>query len=211
MIREYAQSVAARLAFDPRLAGRIREEVEDHLREAVAGSAEPDAERRAVASFGDARVLAMRLASVSLASQLAAVGLSAVLLAAVLFLAMKARLVWYELTGWALCDRVVALSQLVGSLDRWAFLAGALLGVAAWIHAGKRRLVLCALATGSLGVAVMSDAVLTFLRLDGSAWSGDFAVPLASMALEAACTVWLVLRIRRIARCAAFVSTLERA
>jgi len=36
VIAEYASSLAARLAFDPALARRVREEVEEHLREAAA-------------------------------------------------------------------------------------------------------------------------------------------------------------------------------
>jgi hypothetical protein len=56
VISEYVDVLAARLSFDRSLSRRVRQEVEDHLREAVAvdpaGSA-LEAERRAIARFGD--------------------------------------------------------------------------------------------------------------------------------------------------------------
>ncbi len=55
VISAYADVLAGMLGFDRSLSRRIRQEVEDHLREAVAADRAGDsleAERRAVANFG---------------------------------------------------------------------------------------------------------------------------------------------------------------
>jgi hypothetical protein len=67
VISDYLDSLAGALRFNRSLSGRVRQEVEDHLREAVA--ADPtrsggEAERRAIARFGDPRILAAQLALV---------------------------------------------------------------------------------------------------------------------------------------------------
>ena len=68
MISDYLDSLVGALSFDRPLSGRVRQEVEDHLREAVA--ADPEAERRAIANFGDPRVIAAEFAMVSLVCRL---------------------------------------------------------------------------------------------------------------------------------------------
>ena len=53
MISEYLESLAAALGFDRSLSRRVREEVEDHLRMAVAADPKGDrleAEQRAIAN-----------------------------------------------------------------------------------------------------------------------------------------------------------------
>jgi hypothetical protein len=59
VISDYLDSLVGALSFDRPLSGRVRQEVEDHLREAVAADPAgdgPEAERRAIANFGDPRV-----------------------------------------------------------------------------------------------------------------------------------------------------------
>jgi len=57
MIPDYLESLARELDFDRSLSRCVRQEVEDHLWEAVAADATgntPQAQQRAIASFGDA-------------------------------------------------------------------------------------------------------------------------------------------------------------
>ena len=82
MIAAYLAELASALGFDRRLARRVAKEVEDHLREAAAGYTSEDraeAERRAIAGFGDPRALAVQFASVSLARRTRRVGISVIL------------------------------------------------------------------------------------------------------------------------------------
>jgi hypothetical protein len=197
VIAEYADALAARLAFDPLLARRVRAEVEDHLHEAAA--AEQDT-RRAIERFGDARTVAARFAEVSLAARVRSVGWSVALVAGVLYLAMQARLGWYALTEWALCEQAAPLAQFVTTLDRTAFWVALSAGAAAWLGLGRRRLFFCAIAAVAFAASVSSDGVLTFLRLADWDFSSDFLVPLGSMALETALTAVLLVRIYVVAR-----------
>jgi len=98
VISEYVERLARELDFDPSLSRCVRREVEDHLWEAVAADPEGgglEAERRAVANFGDSHVIAAQFAVVSLAKHAKRVGVVAVVLIAAVFIAMKARLAWY--------------------------------------------------------------------------------------------------------------------
>ena len=206
MIVDYADGLAARLSFDPALARRVRREVEDHLRETVAADPGEDAERRAVEKFGDPRAIAAQIAAASLAGKLRKIGVTVVLALLAAFFAMKTRLMWYYLTEWALCEEVAALGETVGSIDRSAFLLAALAGVAACALAGKRRILLCSIASGGLIASVLCDGILTALRLADWDWSLYFVVPLSSMAVEVACAAVLVLRIRAVSRVSLAVS-----
>ena len=69
----------------------MRQEVEDHLWEAVATSSTGDlleAQRRAIADFGDAHVIAAQIAVASLAKQIKKIGVTVVLVIASIYLAM---------------------------------------------------------------------------------------------------------------------------
>jgi len=85
VISDYLDSLVGALSFDRPLSGRVRQEVEDHLREAVAADPAgdgPEAERRAIANFGDPRVIAAEFAMVSLAKQTRRVGAAIILVIA---------------------------------------------------------------------------------------------------------------------------------
>ena len=72
LISEYVELLTRELSFDRSLSRGVRQEVEDHLREAVAADPSgqgPDAERRAIANFGDPRVIVSEFATLSLAKQ----------------------------------------------------------------------------------------------------------------------------------------------
>jgi len=229
MIQDYLDGLSRELDFDRSLARCVRQEVEDHLWEAVA--ADPaenllEAQRRAVANFGDARVLAAQFALVSLAKQSRRAGVAAVLVVAGIFIAMKARVAWYAAAQWAISDDLRAVRGLVGLIDRYAFLLAAIVGLGGWLyirsreipaalHPAYRRqlhrfLVLCCTATAALAVSVVSDAVLTALNLRGTELSAASVVPIFSMTIEIACVGMLVFHIYGIAQRAASAAALMK-
>jgi hypothetical protein len=218
VISEYADSLAGKLGFDRSLASRVRQEVEDHLWEAVAAdpAADPlEAQRRAIARFGDPQLIAAQLAAASLAERMRKIGVTVILVIAGIFVAMKTRVAWYELTQWALCENAQELSERVVMIDRSAFWLAIAGGIAGWACIARRPpaaslsscqeqirrfLLLCSIAIGGLIAAVISDGVLTALRLSGWEWSAYFLIPLFTMAIEIACAALLVFHVREVAR-----------
>ena len=218
VISEYVDRLARALDFDPALSRRLRREVEDHLREAVAANPAGnrlEAERHAVASFGDPRAIAAQFAVVSLAKRARRVGIAAILVIAVVFLAMKARLAWYVVMECA-TGQMGALGDIVVSIDRFAFWLAVLVGIAGWLYIDSLRIpavftpeyraqlgrffLLCLAATGALIASVVSDGVLTSLRLSGPRWSVDVVIPIISMAIEVVSAVGLVVSVRGMTR-----------
>src|SRR6516165_12775922 len=108
-IADFGSAVARELSFDPRLARRLRAEVEDHLHEAVADRTDPNGENRlaeVMCAFGDPQVFARQFlatALLSLARRAAAVAALAVV---GMFSAMEARAAWYGWVNWPPNDRV---------------------------------------------------------------------------------------------------------
>jgi len=227
VISDYLDRLAGELAFDRPLARGVRQEVEDHLWEAVAEASASDmleAQQRAVANFGDVRVIAAQFAIISLAKHSRRVGLAAILVIGGVFVAMKARLVWYAAVHWTMCDDLKAASEIVGAIDRYAFWLSVIIGLGgfAYINSGRTPLVmhreyrqqlrrfflLCTAATAALVVVVISDGVLTALQLAGTELSVGFFVPVFSMAIEIACAGALVFHVRRVTQRTASTATL---
>jgi hypothetical protein len=217
VISDYLESLVGALGFDRSLSRRVRQEVEDHLREAVA--ADPmgnglEAERRAIANFGDSRVIAAQFAAVSLAKQTRRAGFAIILVIAGVFIAMKARVAWYAVMQCTVSDDLRAVGGIVGLIDRYAFWLSVIIGIGGWayicgrhipaaFHAAYRKqlrhfLWLCTAATAALVVSVISDALLTALRLPGAELSTEFLLPIFSIAIEVACAGVLVFQIRGI-------------
>jgi hypothetical protein len=215
VISDYLESLAQALDFDRSLSRCVRQEVEDHLCEAVAADPAGDrleAERRAIANFGDPRVIAAQFAALSLAKQTRRVAIAIILVMAAVFTAMKARVAWYAVAHCAVSDDVRAVCGIVGSVDRYAFWLAVLIGIGgsayicgqrvpptlcpAYRRQLRRFFFLCTAAAAALVVSVTSDAVLTAIRLLGADLSAEFLVPLASMAVEIACAGVLVFQIR---------------
>lgn len=214
VISEFVERLARELEFDASLARCVRQEVEDHLWEAV--SADPagdglEAERRAVANFGDPQAIAAQFVVVSLAKRGRRVGLGAIGVIAAVFVAMKARLTWYAAMAYS-TGPMGALGGAVLSIDRYAFWLSIVVGIGSWMYIESRRipaaltpeyrtqlrrfLLLCWVAAGALGASVISDGVLTSFRLTGGRWSFEVLIPLVSMAIEVACAGGLVASIR---------------
>jgi hypothetical protein len=222
VIDKYVDALISALGHDRTLARRVRREVEDHLWQAVA--ADPSAERReaqqrAIANFGDPRIIAAQFATLSLAKQTRRTGAAVILIIAGVFIAMKARVAWYTLMECTLSSDVVAVAQLVGSIDRYSFWLSVVVGVGCWAYPNRGRfeaslnhthrklfrrfIFLCTSAVFALLVSVTSDAVLTVLRLPEVGFSLEFLIPTLSSFCEMLGACVLVLQIRATARWAA--------
>ncbi len=226
MISEYLETLADRLSFDAALSRCVVREVEDHLCEAVAADRTPDrleAERRAIASFGNPHVLAQEFALVSLVRRTRRVGVTVVLAVLAVLVAMKARVAWYGLVQWTLSEDARELGAIVISIDRCAFWLAAVIGTGALIYMGRARaglqaghrrrlrrvFLLCACATGSLVVTVISDGVLTALQL-GTGLGVGSVIPIITMAVEIACAGSVIFLILDTMRRAASTEALLR-
>jgi len=219
VIANYLTSIAGALSFDRSLSRRVLQEVEDHLWEVVA--ADPtgnrvEAERRAIASFGDPHVIAAQFAIVSLARQMRRVGMAVVLVVAGVFLLMKARVAWYAATQWTMSDEMKAMGGIVVSIDRFSFWLSVVLGIGCFAYvlgngnlqafgpAYRKQLarfiLLCTTAAGALVISVISDGVLTALQLLGTELCTGSLVPIVSMAIEIACAGVLAFQIRGVAQ-----------
>jgi len=214
VISEYVARLASELDFDPALSRCVRREVEDHLWEAISANPTDDrveAERCAVTDFGDPHAIAAQFAVGSLVKRARRVGFAAVLVIATVFIAMKARLTWYAVMDCS-TDQMGALGEIVVSIDRYAFWLSVFVGIAGWMYIDSRGIpaaftpeyrtqlrrfvLLCSAATGALLASVISDGVLTSLRLVGTPWSRDVLIPLVSMGIEVVCAGGLVVSIR---------------
>jgi hypothetical protein len=230
MIQDYLARLARELDFDRSLSRCVRQEVEDHLWEAVAADPTDDmleAQRRAIANFGDARIIAAQFAVISLARRSRRAGLAAILVIAGVFVAMKARIAWYAAMQWAIAEDMRAVSTLVVLIDRYAFWLSVIIGIGGWVYIRSREIpatlhpayrrqlrrfsLVCGAAAVSLVVTVSSDAVLTALQLRGTELSAISLVPILSMAIEIVLVGILAFHIRGVALRAASTAALVKA
>jgi hypothetical protein len=219
VIAQYLESLTDALSFDPSLSRCVRREVEDHLREAVAADPSGDsleAQRRAIASFGDPHVIAAQFAMVSLSRRTRSAGTGVIVAIGAVFVAMKARIAWFAAMPLAMSDDLRAASGIALSIDRYAFWFALIAGIAGWVYIDRRRVpsalapayqkqlrrcfLVCTAATCALGVAVACDGVLTAFRLIGMELSVDYLVPIVSMTIELGCAGALALHLRRMMR-----------
>jgi len=205
VISDYLARLEGALSFDRALSRCVVQEVEDHLRETAAANrmhGRLEAERRAIANFGDANVLAAQFAVVALARRARKVGVALVLAIVAVLAAMKARTAWYAALRWTMDEEARELGAIVIAIDRFAFWvavvmgAGVLLSIAhnrrrAALHPGYRMqprgaFLLPGCAAVALAVSVISDGVLTALRV-GTELCASAAIPLVSMVVEVGC------------------------
>lgn len=97
LIAAYLADLDRALAFDPALARDVRDEIEDHLREA----AEQRGEHEAVARFGQAPQIARAYASAGLATRLRGSWLAALGLLCITFVLMRLRTLLLDVPGGA--------------------------------------------------------------------------------------------------------------
>jgi HAAS len=218
MIAAYLNELAGALAFDPALASRVVTEAREHLTDAAAEDECEDrdeAERRAVARFGDPRELAAQFAAISLARQAWRVGVVIVLAIVMALAMMKARLVWYALVQWTIADHARPAAGVVLSVNRYAFWMAVLTGLGALLHVARRsapaRLhaeyrthlrratLLFSAATVALAVSVTGDLILTALRV-GVNPTPDAIIPIASLSVEIGSVAAVIIMIANASR-----------
>jgi hypothetical protein len=229
MIENYLELLARELDFDRSLSRCVRQEVEDHLWEAVAADRSGnscEAERQAVANFGDARAVAAEFAVISLARHSRRAGIAALLVIVSVFVATKARVAWYAAMQLTISDDLRAAGGLVMTIDRCALLSSVVIGLGGWIYIWSRQIPaafdpaylrqlrrffpLCGAAAAALVVSVISDAVLTGLQLTGTGPAAEFLVPILSIAIELVCVSILIFPIRGVALRAACTAALTQ-
>lgn len=222
MIDAYVDSLLGALRHDRSLARRLRREVEDHLWEAVAANPSKEsreAQRRAIAGFGDPRLIAAQFAAVSLQKQTRRTGVAVILIVASVYIIMKSRVAWYALMECEIANDIAVVAQFVASIDRYSFWLSVVVAVGCWAYSSRGRfqvslgqkhrdlfrrfIFLCTATAIALVVSVISDAVLTLLRLPKVGLSLEFLIPTLSMLCEILGAGLLVCQIRATARRAA--------
>ena len=204
-IADFGSAVARELSFDPRLARRVRAEVEDHLHEALADRADQHGENRlaeVMCAFGDPQAFARQFlatALLSLARRAAAVTALAVV---GMFGAMEARAAWYGWVNWPVSDHVRAANAIGHPVDRFAFVLAAALALSALAYVITRRapvrfyptfgreIGFCirlnvAVALALIG-AMATELVLNGVRLFEAELDARALVPFISLMLEVA-------------------------
>jgi hypothetical protein len=219
-VADYLDALAFELRFDPALAHRVRQEVEDHLRQSAdeAGdrTAPPQAQRRAIARFGDPRAIARLYAPAALLTQSRRAGIIVLIALAGIYAMMKGRLAWYGFTQWSLSPDVAATVATGFSVVRWVFISALCLAVVGTAYIGSRRpmqnfhngcqrqllccVALCASAAAALLIAIGLDGVMLGLRMVGREPSTALVVPIFSMVVEASLGMLLVRTVARAIR-----------
>jgi hypothetical protein len=220
-VAAYLEVLTHELAFDPPLRRRVLAEVRDHLSDALAAhtqDAEPTEadEALAVARFGSPRALADQYRMLSLFLSLRRSGLIFVLAILGVFLAMKARIAWYDLAHWDPSARLQALNAVALPLDRYAFLLAAACTMAGWLYAMmlpipathrparlaalRRCQLLLLIAALSIAVAVGIEVFLNLHRFLETGAVAAAIVPGLSILLETACVVAAALSLRNTAQ-----------
>jgi hypothetical protein len=216
-IADYLDELISELFFDRPLARRVRIEVEDHLWEAAAarpGGPSPENQRRVIAEFGDPGELAASYVSASLLAQVRRAAGATLLAVIAIFAAMETRLAWYGLVEWKPDPHWLTAWGLW--LDRYAFTLALVIALTGCFYAATRRapprllkgygqeldhcIALCAATATALLVTVLTETVLTSVRLFGRGLRWESLIPVGSLAFEIAAAVLLIWQIRDMAR-----------
>jgi HAAS domain-containing protein len=215
-VADYLKTLTHELRFDAALANRVRREVEDHLREAAAEPSDCTtpiaAQRRAIARFGEPRMVARQYAPGALLVQTRRGGIVVLIALAGIYAMMKARLAWYGFTQWSLSPDLAATAATVFSVVRWVFIVALAVAVVGAAYIGSRRpprefhdaywrelacsVGLCAIAVAVLLVAIGLDGIMVGLRLVGRETSAAVLIPILSMTVEALLAAVLVCSLR---------------
>jgi hypothetical protein len=218
-VADYLDELTRELGFDRPLARRVRQEVEDHLCEAIAakGDATLETQAQAVIEFGAAREIARQYAALALMRQARRSGAIMIVAAGAVYIAMKGRIAWYGLMQWALSDGLQPVGKVVLAIDRAAYILAFLLGVVAWAYISSRRvaprlaadcrtqlkrsLLLTTAAACPMIVSVIADATVTELRLLAERPPvAVVMIPLLSIAIEMGFAAVLVTAIAKTLR-----------
>lgn len=226
-VTEYLDALSREFGFDSALGQRVRSEVEDHLWESTPSEPGVDlaeAQRRVIAKFGDAREIARQYAGSSLFAQTRRVGFVALLALIVVYAAMKGRGAWYGLMQWGLSDHLKEVIPTWVSIDLNTFRIALAVGIIGLGYIGTRRpptsfhqdycrqVTRCVALSGIMACAlvgsVVTDIIITALRLLEAKLTASTLVPLFSIAAEIALVSALALCIYTTIRRTAFASSL---
>jgi hypothetical protein len=218
-VADYLDNVARDLAFDPALSRRVRQEIEDHLREAaMAEAAESpiDAENRAIMKFGAPQEIAGQYRALSLHMRMKKTGLLVLCATLAAFGAMESRAVWYGLTRWDIGTHLKTVGQTIIPIDRCAFALAIAFGVVGSIYVTSRPIplgggqpsrshirwgqFLLAAAAGATAVAVTCEIIVTTWRLVEAHWTTNSLLPLTSIISEIGIVSGALLYIRNTIR-----------
>jgi hypothetical protein len=204
-IADFGRAVARELSFDPRLARRVRAEVEDHLHEAVADRADPHGENRlaeAMCAFGDPQAFARQFLATALLSLARRAAVLTALAVIGMFGAMEARAAWYGWVNWPVSDHVRAANAIGHPVDRFAFALAAAFALSALAYVIARRapvrfyptfgreIGFCVKLNAAVALALIgamgTELVLNGVRLFEAELDARALVPFVSLMLEAA-------------------------
>src|SRR5271166_2615509 len=225
-VTDYLAVLARDLGFDPALSRRVRGEVEDHLWQAVdvRGGRSVENQLRAIRSFGEAHELARGYVAASMLAQIRWAGAVMILAATAIYLAMKARVGWYDWMLWKPNSYFTAVSAIALQIDRYATMLAIIAALIACAYIATRRaparvntsyrkqldrcIVLCSASAGVLSVCVATEVVLTGVRLSGMQWSAAVVIPILSLVIEIAAVFGFVFSIHATIRRKALAASL---
>jgi hypothetical protein len=227
LITEYLDRLTRELRFDPQLSRRVRQEVEDHLLDAVgddASSDQSEAARLAIARFGDPKEIARQYAPLSLLQQARRVGGILILVIAAILVLMKGRGALYDLLQWRLNAYWLGISTIGPAIDRYGFELALVVGVLGWVYIGSRlvsatlhsvyqlQLKICLLlsvaAASPLIGSIITDVILSGLRFSDARISLAALIPLTSVTVEVALACVIIVHLRKALQRKALVSSL---
>src|SRR5262249_28954094 len=225
-IADYLDALARELGFDIALSRRVCAEIEDHLWQATDGCQSIESQQRAVANFGDPRDISQQYVTAALLAHIRWVGLAMIGASTAIFLAMKARVMWYEMMHWKWNAEWEAVRATGLAIDRCGFIVATSIALIGWAYINTRRapirfhvtyskelsrcIVFCGAAATGLTVSVTIETVLAAIRLYEVEWSPAALVPILSLVIEMAAAALLVLRIRAMIRRTAAVFSILR-
>jgi hypothetical protein len=228
LVTEYLDALTRELRFDLQLSRRVRQEVEDHLLDAIGddrGGDPSEAARLAIARFGDPRDIARQYAPLSLLRQARRVGAMLIVAIAAVLMLMKARIVLYGFSQLPLnADWLGGLGTVGPMIDRYTFQVALVVSVLGWLYIASRRvsptlhsgyqlqlkrcLWLSAATAGLLIGSVVLDTILSGLRYVGAGISLAAVFPMALVAIEVALAGVIIVQLRKVIQRKALVSAL---
>lgn len=188
VIDAYLSEFDRHLAFDRKLARRVRDEIGSHLAEAAEHDGD---EARAVARFGDPKQLSKSFVEAALPSRLRLTALALAILAAATFALMRLRSIWFGLG-----EHRDGLFADLTNIDRAGFVLGMILAGYAWWIIRRAK------PNSERAIIVIQAALLSFAMSIGASLARAYLVAgwdivlWLTGGLEAICLVALYWQLR---------------
>jgi hypothetical protein len=144
--------------------------------------------------------------------------------AAAIYLAMKARVAWYDWMRWEPNSDFATVSAIALQIDHYATVLALVAALIACAYIATRRaparinrsyrkqlnrcIVLCSASAGALSVCVATEVVLTGVRQSGMQWCAAAAIPALSLVVEIAAAAGFVFSIHATIRRKALAASL---